>query len=139
MHNFIGSPTIDPKCSQCCCKSRGFCLPTCLCTELCELKRVGCQCKGTDSCQTDKCICYANKLECQPGVCEGCFNSKNQIKKNSCNNDQILRNMESSIMVGVSHIPGAGLGAFAAENIQKNSIICKYSGEHINSDIDNIR
>lgn len=31
------------------------------------------------------------------------------------------------------------MGAFAGENFSKNDLVCKYSGEHIASDVDFIR
>ena len=43
-----------------------------------------------------------------------------QNKKNCCNNDQILRKARKKIMIGISGIPGAGLGAFAGDNYLKN-------------------
>ena len=62
MHNFIGESPIDHKCEKCVCRERGFCLPSCLCTENCEIMRVGCSCRGLDSCQAEKCICFINKM-----------------------------------------------------------------------------
>lgn len=62
MHCFIGHGVEDSKCSDCVCRERGFCLPTCLCGDGCEIMRIGCNCKGTDNCQTEKCLCFANKL-----------------------------------------------------------------------------
>lgn len=62
MHNFIGHPTIDPKCEECVCRERGFCLPTCLCGEGCTIMRIGCSCKNEDMCQNEKCICFTNNL-----------------------------------------------------------------------------
>ena len=44
-HNFIDIGTFDPTCSNCCCKMRGFCLPSCQCTPYCKIKRIGCTCK----------------------------------------------------------------------------------------------
>lgn len=85
-------------------------------------------CKGSDTCQTEKCLCFTNKLECQPGVCGDCFEGKQQKKKNNCCNDQILRGKYRKIAIGISHIPGAGLGAFAGEKYKKNDLVIKYSG-----------
>jgi hypothetical protein len=35
------------------------------------------------------------------------------LKKNNCKNDQILKDVKKRLFIGVSKIPGAGLGAFA--------------------------
>ena len=112
MHCFVGVNDVDIRCQKCVCKDRGFCLPSCLCTEACGLQRIGCTCRGLDSCQTEKCICFINKIECQPEICGLCFTGRHQ-KKNCCKNDQILRNADRKIHIGVSRIPGAGIGAFA--------------------------
>lgn len=58
-------------------------------------------------------MCFVNKLECQPGVCGECFVGKVTLKKNNCKNDQIFRDFKKRYFVGISKIPGAGLGAFA--------------------------
>ena len=125
-HNFVGKAPIDPRCHDCVCKKRGFCIANCLCTESCELKREGCKCK--DSCETEKCICFQNDIECEPGLCQGCFNKAHDLKKNSCTNDQILRKSSKKTVIGLSHIPGAGLGCFTNENLRKNDLILIYSG-----------
>ena len=59
-------------------------------------------------------------MECQPYICKDCFPAMNQQKKNCCNNDQILRKMSKKIVVGISNIRNAGLGAFAGERYLKN-------------------
>jgi hypothetical protein len=70
-------------------------------------------CKDGETCETNKCLCFSKKLECEPGLCHNCFTNENQPKKNKCRNDQILRKQSKKILVGISNIPGAGLGAFA--------------------------
>lgn len=39
----------------------------------------------------------------------------------------------------MSQVQGAGLGAFAGESFNKHDLVCKYSGEHISSEMDSIR
>ena len=43
------------------------------------------------------------------------------------------------MIVGLSHIPGAGLGCFANENYTKNDLISIYSGENISMETDQVR
>lgn len=73
-------------------------------------------------------------------MCGNCFHVKEHSqKRNNCKNDQILKENSRRLIIGVSRIPGAGLGAFAAENYHNNDLVCRYSGEHISSNLDAIR
>lgn len=112
-------------------------MPQCMCDDTCPIKKKGCICKN--DCQTKKCVCFVNKEECLPGICTGCFESNDSCQKNCCKNNKILKGEKKLIKIGRSNIGEAGLGAFAGEFIQKDSLVTIYTGELIDQDIDSIR
>ena len=114
-HYFIGEDPFDEYCDLCDCKSRGFCLPQCLCSEQCPIRRKGCRCKKED-CRSSRCDCYKMNMECDPLLCRNCFGYD---KKNNCKNNQIMLRQFKKVRVGQSTISLAGLGLFAAETIKK--------------------
>ena len=45
-HYLIDQPSFDHDCEKCCCRRRGFCLPSCQCPPTCPIKKKGCSCKS---------------------------------------------------------------------------------------------
>jgi hypothetical protein len=124
VHYFRGEPPIDPQCESCACRERAYCLPQCLCGDSCPIRKRGCGCKKED-CRTNKCSCFSADAECDPLICSSCFGE--DLKK-QCANHGILRGEFKRVRVGRSTIPGAGLGLFAGEVIQKDDLLMIYSG-----------
>lgn len=71
-HYFLEREPSDVSCLDCECQTRGYCLPSCACSEQCELRLKGCRCRGESSCWENKCPCFRKGLMCLPGVCEHC-------------------------------------------------------------------
>lgn len=134
-HYFVGEEPCDLNCDNCQCRTRGFCLPQCLCPNTCALRRRGCNCKK-DDCRSKRCPCYVSKIECDPLLCRLCFLDKSDKK---CRNNQILLGQFKRVRVGRSTVGDAGLGLFAAEKVGKDELVMIYSGELIDQSVDLLR
>ncbi len=130
-HYFVGEEPWDPVCEDCSCRERGFCMPQCLCSPNCPIRKQGCRCKN--GC-TKKCPCADSKQECDPLLCEGCYREQSK-----CRNKGITERRFKKVKIGKSTVTGAGLGLFAGEEILKDELVDIYTGELIDSSIDLLR
>ena len=110
---------------------RGHCEIYCHCPLTCPSKFLGCDCIGP--CNVSSCICFLNKIECDPWLCRRCC-SLQEVKfaVSLCQNVRIQRKLAyKQIELGKSGIEGAGIGVFAGETIENGEFIGEYCGELI--------
>ena len=133
-HYFLDKEPTDVNCLGCECQGRGYCLPSCACSERCEMRLRGCRCKGESSCWDNKCQCFKNGMLCLPGVCEHCEKcGEADGKANWCQNNQRALHRCKQTRIGRSGIENAGLGLFAQEFMRKGEFVIKYLGEVVSS------
>lgn len=110
---------------------RGHCEIYCNCPLTCPSKFLGCDCAGP--CNTSSCICFLNKIECDPWLCRRCCSLQEvKFSVSLCQNVRIQRKLGiKKVKLGKSEIQGAGIGVFADENIESGEFIGEYCGELI--------
>lgn len=113
-HYFLEREPSDVNCLDCECQTRGYCLPTCACSEQCELRLKGCRCRGESNCWENKCPCFKKGMMCLPGVCEHCERcDEADGRANWCQNNRRAMHRCKKTRIGKSGIASAGLGLFA--------------------------
>lgn len=92
----------------------------------------GCNCKSSQACLTNLCVCFSTRRECDPDLCRSCGAGDAPFSRRACCNVGLRLGMRYRTIAGRSMVHGWGV--FAAEQIPKNVLIGEYLGEVITQD-----
>jgi hypothetical protein len=103
-----------------CLKKGGYCEKFCFCSDFCDQKYKGCDCKD-GYCNNVNCKCSFDHRECDPDVCNCSKTCKNM---NMCLEKYKKTALSKSVICD-------NYGLFALEDIRENELISEYKGEYV--------